>query len=211
MKMNQFIYVVLLVICCTSCTHKSESGNSTQNNNNETLIEDRNYSSTIPALDNDTILSGFVSDTNNEKTYYPSGQLHFVYKYEEDKSHFSFKEYYSNGNLKQSGQQGVFAGCGIQVGTELNYDSDGNLLSKRIFENFLPEDAIGCHDTRIVISITEFYSDGNIKAEKQIETGYEADECSCGEWNFYNTEGDLTESQNYENCYDLIPNCLMLD
>lgn len=206
------------MLLISSCSNENVDSKFEGDNNSQITNELKNtYDTIINTVDgqviiqyfhNDTLTTERTLDSQSEKTFYPSGILKQELVYNDEEYGFKYKEYHQNGKLKTTGEQGEFSGCGIQVGIEMNYDTTELLIQKKVFEHFLPEGADGCHETRTVISITDYYSNGNIKKNSQIETCYECEECSCGKWISYDKEGNVIESKDYENCYDFRLECL---
>jgi len=134
--------------------------------------------------------------------YYDNGKPHSITI--GGSSDFDSKtiEFYRNGQLKNVSEQGVFEGCGIQVGEELHYDSLGNLISKSTFYHNLPKNAKGCHDIHTIISTDIYHESGEIKLRKKRETFYESEFCDCGTWEYYDESGMLVKKEEYESCDD---------
>ncbi|MDQ3111550.1 MAG: hypothetical protein M3R17_16810 [Bacteroidota bacterium] len=174
----------------------------------DTMYHYTPYSQIVMEIKNKgKVISQKVFELQSDTSYYSNGKPQFV---NVGNSPFDSKifEYYSNGKLKRVSRQGVEFGCGMRVGKELNYDSLGNLVTEIIYDNYLPKDAGGCHETYTVISTTEYYSNKSIKLHKQEETAYEAgQECPCGMWEFYDKNGKLVRKEKFGSCNDAMMEC----
>lgn len=73
----------------------------------------------------------------------------------------------------------------------------GNLYKTEYYENYSPFEGVSCHETRTNISIKEYYSNGKLKATKQIETCYECEEIRKGEWMYFNKSGGINSTKIY--------------
>jgi len=206
MRILSIIFFLLLI---SSCSNQGEDSKFNNGNSSQTTSELKNtYDTIINTIDGKVIIQYFHNDIlTTKKTFYSSGILQEELEYNDDSYGFKYKMFHQNGKLKTTGEQGGVASCGIQVGTWMNYDTSEFLIQKKVFEHFLPEEAYGCHETSTVISITDYYSNGNVKKNSQIETCYECDECPCGKWESYDKEGNLIESKDYENCYNFRLEC----
>lgn len=115
----------------------------------------------------------------------------------------TIKTFFKNGKLKQLSLQGYVNSCGIQVGDELNFDKLGNVVLKRSFKHFLPKEVFGCHNIWIIISDTFYHTNGIISELRKTKTCYECEEYPCGKWIYYNSNGEVLKSENYESCDDM--------
>lgn len=107
----------------------------------------------------------------------------------EGPSSFVSIEYHSNGKIKNITEQGNEFGCIMAVGTEFHFDSNGALLKRIKYDNWLPKKDEGCHSTIQDKYIIEFYPSGKIKEQNQIESAYEGEEMHFGDWVKYSEDG----------------------
>lgn len=157
---------------------------------------------------NDSVIELMLFESTSDTFYYPNGNVSHVVvgpSPDFDSKHYY---YYMNGQLARVSEQGIPFGCGNTVGEELNYDSTGILLSKTEFDHFLPDSAYGCHDTRTIMTTTEYYPNKKPQLIKQMVTAYEAGvECPCGTWEYYDESGSLIKTGKYPPCRESNLDC----
>ena len=113
--------------------------------------------------------------------------------------------YFDHGGVKKISFYGDFNGCGIQVGTEVQYDSIGNKRSERNYKNFQSNEEAGCHDTKTIIKTTYFRSNGLIEKVEFERTCYECEIWPCGWWKYYGEYGELEDELYWGDCWDESP------
>lgn len=119
-------------------------------------------------------------------------------------------EYYSNGNIRAQGQSANQFGCWMNVGAFKYYDVDGVLLRILTYDNWLENEIDGCHLTIVNMSLIEYYPNGNIKAEKYYQSGYDditfeefykdsqwEEEYKSENWKFYDIDGKVLKEEKY--------------
>ncbi len=211
-KMKNILAIIIPAIFAASCSSTPQdaaNADSVADTAATVRIEDHYFDTVyevggnliVEIRSNDTVLSRSVYERQSDTFYYPNGAIRHVVagpSADFDAVHY---EYYMNGQLKEKRQQGTSFGCGNAVGEELHYDSTGILLSKTEFDHFLPDSAYGCHDTRTIMTTTEYYPNKKPQLIKRMVTAYEAGiECPCGTWEYYNESGLLIKTVKYSAC-----------
>ncbi|MCL5247797.1 hypothetical protein M4I21_18465 [Cellulophaga sp. 20_2_10] len=120
-------------------------------------------------------------------------------------------EYYSNGNIKAKGQTSDQFACWANVGDFEYYDTNGVLLRVLTYDNWLMNPNDGCHSMIVNMKLIEYYKNGNIKAEKHYQSGYEdfmfsdfynnsefEEDYKSGEWKFYDITGKIIKVTKHE-------------
>ena len=93
-------FTIITIILTISCASQNEDIQSYSENKFKTKNE---------------VVINQEDSIKNEITYYSNGNIQSEIDYLGDKNHFIYKDYYSNGQLKQQGEQGDFNTCGIAV------------------------------------------------------------------------------------------------
>ena len=93
---------------------------------------------------------------------------------------FYYSYFYDNGILAESGKQGEFNGCGVEIGPVRRYDETGNLLSEEQYRYAMPDNEEGCHSMEIVRIVSE-YQNGQLLSVKTYCSSYESEEQLCFE------------------------------
>ena len=124
-----------------------------------------------------------------------------IYTWTEDSTSWIFLTIHNNGKVKSVEHQGSFQACGMPVDTSKYYSDDETLIKTIHHDNWLPEDAEGCHETIQDQYITDYYSDGKIKGKRMFRNGYQDIEHKAGVWEEFDALGKLTSSTDYGDPY----------
>lgn len=110
---------------------------------------------------------------------------------QKSKINFYYEEYYPSGILKEKGVQGWYNGMGTSLGTTYQYNLSGILTTTIRYHSASFDSA--------KITITEYYPEGRPKSIKEYKNfvQYEIDSIPIGLWQFYNTQGRLTQTELY--------------
>jgi len=195
MKVFKFLFFVFLISCGNGETDRTDTVN-LQEEEIENFFTEENNRVDFYQVENDT-------------SFFETGEIRSILVYiDEVDIEYEYMFFYKNGQIESTGKQGNVFGCGNTVGFSYEYDSLGNCLTKKYYDHFLLEGEEGCHETRTVISVTEFYSNGEIKSTYKIETCYECDECYCGLKETFDLQGNRIEYKSYGECKDGVLDCL---
>lgn len=218
MPMNRYSQLLLPISLCMLTLFSSCGGSEVQDQPGspgassakpkpDTVVSDFGNSGTIRYFEGDTLMREKAYQLTSERSYYPSGQVQEEIRYADDPGSYTYTHYHPNGKVKTTAKQIAIGGCGVESGERKEYDADGNLMQQRHTEVFLPNPEAGCHDTRMVIHVQEFFPGDKLKADHWIETCYECIECPCGLRVEYDEDGKELSRASFGDCYDYEMDC----
>ncbi len=210
--------ILTILFTCTllySCSYESKKVNnflSELENITDTIYKIDESSLIVIIKKDSTILESYEYILNKKSILDTINNTIATYEYKSpDALGGKWTEYYSNGKIKVKGQSTDKFGCWMNNGDFEYYDSDGILLRKLTYDNWLKKNSDGCHLTIVDMKLIEYYKNGNIKAEKKYQSGYEdmtfdefynnsewENEYKSGKWKFYNQNGKVIKKEEYK-------------
>ena len=169
--MKSASYITLLILFSCQKQVDSNKENEIINASDSTIIY-KNELVEIIYRNNDIVFK--------EKYFTHDHSLSKQIDYDTINGGFSYSFYYDNGVLAESGKQGEFNGCGVEIGPVLRYDETGNLISEEQYRYSMPDNEVGCHAMEIVRIVSE-YSLGQLLSVKTYCSSYEGEEELCFE------------------------------
>ena len=207
--------LIILLICVFfyNCNNNPIKKTETFNKNKtETLYETEGNIVTVTIKKDSLIIEKSEYILDNQTVLDTTTNIRTKYEYESPGAlGGKWTEYYSNGNIKARGQTADQFACWANVGDFEYYDINGVLLRVLTYDNWLMNPNDGCHSMIINMKLIEYYKNGNIKAEKYYQSGYEdfmfsdfynnseiEKDYKCGNWQFYDITGKVIKVKEHK-------------
>lgn len=174
MKFLIYVFILFFVVSCS--TVQKDADTSVKQENKE-KVKESPYIDTTYTAENNLLIFEFETegDVNGK-----------------------WREYYTNGVLKETGQMNDEFGCTMNTGEFCFYNSLGKLESTKFYNNWLENSDDGCHSTRQDITVKEYHKNGSLKVMKYYQSSYEGEEYEHGDWLYFDTSEYVIKLENHK-------------
>lgn len=158
---------------------------------------------------NDTLMvtSSFVADADT--IFYGDGCVREISLNNSVDYEVRWLKYDHDNILRARYTQYRHDGMGGTEASRETFDTTGRKTESEYNKDYFPDDGQGHLDVCGVVTTTKYYSNGTIQSVERRDHHYEGGYyCPCGEWEYRDSLGNITNREQYKKCGDGKTNCV---